>query len=209
MSKKKTNNKKANTKPVANQATLIEEGTSIADTLQEDSEVVIETEETAEIADASSNTDEYIEMEPAELLEGIIHVVDIQTENIEDVVASEVIQQTSELQEENSHDGNNVAIEDLEVETKKSTKKQSTSKKNTGAERVKLVGSSYHYYRNFLKELLRSKEIQSGKFIKDPTGWKGYISIPADVKEQALECLNQYQTENPDIKPLWWEVSLN
>jgi hypothetical protein len=88
------------------------------------------------------------------------------------------------------------------------TKPAGTTSSNT-VERIKLVGTSYHYFRNFLKYLFRENKITSAKFIKDSVGWKGYISIPADVKEPALKVLAQYQIDNPETKTLWWEVTAN
>jgi len=111
-------------------------------------------------------------------------------------------------------EGNVLVIEEVipaqEAKPKKSakTKQAGTSSSNT-VERIKLVGTSYHYFRNFLKYLFRENEITSAKFIKDEVGWKGYISIPANVKEPALKVLAQYQIDNPDTKTLWWEVIVN
>ena len=108
-------------------------------------------------------------------------------------------------------DGNEVIVDAqvVEVEPKKSSKKKSDTTVSTIVKRVKLVGTSYHYFRNWLKSVFRENEIQSAKFIKDPTGWNGHISIPESDKEQALKVLAQYQIDNPDTKTLWWDVIAN
>ena len=103
-------------------------------------------------------------------------------------------------------EGNEPVIKDTqveEVEPKKSSKKKSDTTASTIVKRVKLVGTSYHYFRNWLKSVFRENEIQSAKFIKDPTGWNGHISIPESDKEQALKVLAQYTIDNPETKPLW------
>ena len=94
-----------------------------------------------------------------------------------------------------------------EVEPKKSSKKKGDAASTI--KRVKLVGTSYHYFRNILKYLFRENEIQSAKFIKNAVGWHGYISIAEGDKEQSLKVFAQYQIDNPDVKALWWDVSAN
>ncbi len=108
-------------------------------------------------------------------------------------------------------DGNEVIVDAqvVEVEPKKSSKKKSDTTTSTNVKRVKLVGTSYHYFRNWLKSVLRENEIQSAKFIKDSTGWNGHISILECDKEQALKVLAQYRIDNPDTKSLWWDVNAN
>ena len=66
MSKKKSAQNKAKTKPVADLATLIEESTIIPETenIQENSEGVIVSEEASVLSDNPDTTGIYVEMEP-------------------------------------------------------------------------------------------------------------------------------------------------
>lgn len=125
-------------------------------------------------------------VEPAEMIADNI-------ENLEPVVESNV-----------------PAIEEVipvpEVKTKKAGKKHAVSDVKTDSERVKLVGTSYHYFRNWLKNTLRSGEIHTAKFIKNDADWNGYISIPSNDKEAALKIFDKYRVENPETKDLWWDV---
>ncbi len=97
------------------------------------------------------------------------------------------------------------AIPGAEAKTKKAGKKPAINS-TAASERVKLVGISYHYFRSWIKQTLRSGGIQTAKFIKNEADWNGYISIPANDKEAALKILEQYRVENPDTKDLWWDV---
>lgn len=96
-----------------------------------------------------------------------------------------------------------------EVEPLEPSKKKSDATANNIDKRVKLVGTSYHYFRKCLKSVLRSYEIQSAKFIKDATGWNGHITILENDKEKALKVLAQYQIDNTVTKILWWDVIAN
>jgi len=146
--------------------------------------------------------------------DGIETMVEQVAENNEP--AAETVAEVSEVIAENTEnhelvvEGNEPVIEVAqvaEVETKKSSKKKGDAAGTI--KRVKLVGTSYHYFRNILKYLLRENEIQSAKFVKDAVGWHGYISIAESDKEQALKVFAQYRIDNPDTKELWWDVSAN
>lgn len=83
-----------------------------------------------------------------------------------------------------------------------------TSKKNNSKpaedKRVKLADSSYHYFRHFIKDLLKTNEVKSARFKKNDEGWHGQISVLASEKESANMALTQYKSDNPEIKDLWW-----
>jgi hypothetical protein len=98
------------------------------------------------------------------------------------------------------------AIPVAEAKPKKAGKKPAISNVKAGIERVTLVGTSYHYFRNWLKNTLRSGEIHTAKFIKNEADWNGCISIPESDKDAALKILEQYRFENPETKELWWDV---
>jgi len=213
MSKKKSAQNKAKTKPVADLATLIEESTIIPETenIQENSEGVIVSEEASVLSDNPDTTGIYVEMEPTELIQGIFpeSIVELQTENIEaDNTFIEVIAENAVELEATSLIENNVVKEEVvaEAQTNKSSKKKA-SDDTTKAKRVKFVGTSYHYFRNWLKQLFRENGIQSAKFIKNVEGWLGHISILESDKEPAIQVLNKYQVDNPDTKSLWWDVN--
>jgi len=215
MTKKKSAKNKANTKPVADQATLIEESTIVPETenIQEDAELVNASEETLELSEIPDNIEEYVEMEPTELIQAISpeNVVELQTENIEaDNAVIEVIAENSVEQETTSLIENNVVIEEVmaEVQPNKSSKKKAAADTNK-VKRLKFVGTSYHYFRNWLKQLFRENGIMSAKFIKNSEGWLGHISILESDKDPAIEVLNKYQLDNPDTKALWWDVIAN
>jgi hypothetical protein len=96
-------------------------------------------------------------------------------------------------------------IPDSESKPKKAGKKPAINS-TAGSERVKLVGISYHYFRSWIKQTLRSGGVQTAKFVKNEADWNGYISIPANDKDAALKILEQYRVDNPETKELWWDV---
>lgn len=68
-------------------------------------------------------------------------------------------------------------------------------------EMVVLCKTSYHYWRNWLKEILKDT---GAKFNKDEKGWKGSISITKTDIDKAKKLLTDYKTKNPETKELWW-----
>ena len=71
-------------------------------------------------------------------------------------------------------------------------------------EMVNVFKTSYHYYRNWVKEILKDGKVNDFKFVKDKIGWKGSISVPKKNEEAIKKVLSDYKTKNPDIVPLWW-----
>ncbi len=71
---------------------------------------------------------------------------------------------------------------------------------------VNLFKTSYHYYRNFVKEILKDAKVNGFRFVKDGKmgGWKGFISIPSTETEKAKKVLAEFKTKNPDTIDLWW-----
>ncbi len=168
------------------------------------------------VAESNEPAAEIVVEEPEVIAENIETMVEQVAENND---ATETVVEEPEVIGENTEnhelvvEGNEPVIEEVaevaEVEPKKSSKKKSDTTTSTNVKRVKLVGTSYHYFRNWLKSVLRENEIQSAKFIKDSTGWNGHISILECDKEQALKVLAQYRIDNPDTKSLWWDVNAN
>lgn len=98
----------------------------------------------------------------------------------------------------------NTTVIDEKAEQKTLNKAKKSGSKTATDKRVKLADSSYHYYRHFLKGLLRSNEVGSAKFKKNEEGWHGQISVLTSEKDFADKVLTQYKSDNPEIKELWW-----
>ncbi len=69
---------------------------------------------------------------------------------------------------------------------------------------VNVFKTSYHYYRNWVKEILTDGKVNDFKFVKDKKGWKGSISVPKKDEETIKKVLSDYKAKNPEIVPLWW-----
>jgi len=226
MSKKKTG-KNQITKPVAEAISdnSVDVATiSVSENLEVNPDEILVTEEAQAISEITESTETISDEVPLEVIaetsvlaneDGIETMVEQVAENNEP--ATETVEEVSVVISDSTEnhelvvEGNEPVIDAqvAELEPKKSSKKKSDTTAGTIVKRVKLVGTSYHYFRNWLKSVLRENEIQSAKFIKDPTGWNGHISIPEGDKEQALKVLAQYQIDNPDTKSLWWDVIAN
>jgi hypothetical protein len=74
----------------------------------------------------------------------------------------------------------------------------------TKREKVNLVKTSYHYYRNWIKSILSEGSVKDFKFLKDKTGWNGAIIISKEEAEKARFVLKDYKLMNPEIVDLWW-----
>lgn len=125
----------------------------------------------------------------------------------EEVVAenTETKESIIETAAENTLPEEEKATSEPKVKQNKAVKRKTpTIEKAKSTKRVKLSGTSYHYFRNWLKELLRSNGISSAKFEKDEIGWNGNITIASNEKDQALKVLADYRTANSDVKDLWW-----
>jgi len=153
--------------------------------------------------------------------------VAVNTDTIEEVVADETIiadaietqaiensdvSESTEIVAIEEIDTIPVTIEEMEIIdtpdeaiVEKKTKKSLV--KDNAVKRVRLTNTSYHYFRNWIKDLLRSNEINSAKFIKDSSGWNGHINILETELAKALEVLEQYRIDNADTKILWWEAN--
>jgi len=157
------------------------------------------------------------------IIDDLVEAIESSVSNVEnlvlaveqDVVTNEETVEPIEVITDNTEnlkpviESNEPAIEevipDSEAKPKKAGKKLAINS-NAGSERVTLVGTSYHYFRNWLKNTLRSGEIHTAKFIKNEADWNGCISIPENDKDAALKILEQYRVENPETKELWWDV---
>lgn len=84
-------------------------------------------------------------------------------------------------------------------------KKDKRNKKPSKSDAVKLVGTSYHYFRGWLKQHLKDNNIKGFRFIKDDVGWQGRITIPSDGFNEAMKALNDFKASQPEgTKDLFW-----
>ncbi len=88
------------------------------------------------------------------------------------------------------------------------TKKPATVGKelSIGGKKIKLAATCYHYYRNFLKDFMRSKGVKSIKFSKAADSYKGHLLVLESDQQKGLQALAQWNKENPDTKELFWDV---
>jgi len=75
-----------------------------------------------------------------------------------------------------------------------------------GNKKVRLAASTYHYYRNWLAEFMRSHGVPSAKFQKSPESYEGHITVSETEKAKGLKALEQWSKQNPDTKELFWDV---
>lgn len=83
--------------------------------------------------------------------------------------------------------------------TKKKEKKVEENPK-----RINLFQSSYHFYRNSIKQILLKGKVNGFRFVKNEKDWNGFISIPPTEIEKAKKVLADYKTKNPDEVSMWW-----
>ena len=72
--------------------------------------------------------------------------------------------------------------------------------------KIRLAASTYHYYRNWLAEFMRSHGVPSAKFQKSPESYNGHIIVLETEKAKGIKALEQWSKQNPDTKELFWDV---
>jgi len=77
---------------------------------------------------------------------------------------------------------------------------------SVNGKKVKLAASTYHYYRNWLAEFMRSHGVPSAKFQKSPESYEGHITVTETEKAKGLKALEQWSKQNPDTKELFWDI---
>lgn len=92
--------------------------------------------------------------------------------------------------------------------TKPVTQKVTTGGKelSIGGKKIRLAATCYHYYRNWLKEFMRSHGVSSARFSKSPESYDGHLTVNEMDKAKGLKALEQWKKENPDTKELFWDV---
>lgn len=91
------------------------------------------------------------------------------------------------------------------------TKKITTVGKSVavGEKKIKLAATCYHYYRNWLKDFLRSyggNGVPSARFQKSPESYDGHITVLESDKAKGLKALEAWNKQNPDTKEMFWDV---
>ncbi len=76
----------------------------------------------------------------------------------------------------------------------------------TNSKKIKLAASCYHYYRNWLKDFMRSHGVPSARFQKSPDSYDGHITVLESEKVKGLKALETWNKENPDTKEIFWDI---
>jgi hypothetical protein len=76
----------------------------------------------------------------------------------------------------------------------------------TNIKKIKLAASCYHYYRNWLKEFMRSHGVSSARFQKSPDSYDGHITVLESEKVKGLKAFEIWNKENPNTKEMFWDV---
>ena len=76
-----------------------------------------------------------------------------------------------------------------------------TTKKN---EMVNIFKTCYHYYRNWIREILTTGKVDKFRFVKDEIGYTGEIAVNKPEVEKAKKVLKEYKAKNPNTVDMWW-----
>ena len=76
----------------------------------------------------------------------------------------------------------------------------------TNSKKIRLAASCYHYYRNWLKDFMRSHGVSSARFQKSPDSYDGHITVLESEKVKGLKALETWNKENPETKELFWDI---
>jgi hypothetical protein len=105
----------------------------------------------------------------------------------------------SDLEHSNNSD---TEMATVEIDIPKKDKKKKNSLKS---ETVKLVETSYHYFRGWLRGHLKESAIKGFRFVKDDIGWQGFISIPEESYDAGMKALKEFKDGQPEgTKDLFW-----
>ena len=129
-------------------------------------------------------------------------------------VPEEVLVLDKSLETANDNQGGNNVEEYEIIEPEAKSKKTSATKPESKAatvtktgNKIELVATCYHYYRNWLKNWLHSHNVLSARFLKNEDSYNGYVTVSENEKKQALAALALWKKENPDTKELFWEIN--
>jgi hypothetical protein len=86
--------------------------------------------------------------------------------------------------------------------TKKAVSKK-TAKNATSETSVHLAKTSYHFWRNWVKDILHNGKITSAKFVKENVGYDGAISVSSAEFSKAKAVLEKYKKDNADTVDMW------
>jgi len=101
------------------------------------------------------------------------------------------------------------------VQTAKAKSKNVSQKKPAGSsksattnnKKIRLATTSYHYYRNWLAEFLRSHGVLSARFQKASEGYNGHITVLESEKAKGIKALELWNKQNPEVKELFTSVT--
>jgi len=130
------------------------------------------------------------------------------------VTEDEVLVLDESLEVVNDTQGNKNVEEQEIVETKAKSKKAATKKPEIKTSvvtktdnKIPLVASCYHYYRNWIKNWLHSNGVPSARFLKNADSYNGYITVLESEKVLGVKALAMWKKENPDTKELFWNIN--
>lgn len=67
---------------------------------------------------------------------------------------------------------------------------------------VEVATTTYHYWRNWVKDIARDGSVISAKFVKGE-GYNGTITVVKSEVSKLKEVFTKYQKENPGIIAMW------
>ena len=144
----------------------------------------------------------------------------------EEVSGNDSQEPTAKMEGSNVTEGTETTTKKVEVVAAKSkpkkveavtpkSKPQKVAQKKTvivsksvavNTKKIRLAASTYHYYRNWLAEFMRSHGVPSAKFQKSPESYNGHIIVLETEKAKGIKALEQWSKQNPDTKELFWDV---
>lgn len=82
---------------------------------------------------------------------------------------------------------------------------QKTPPTNTKKELVVIGKTTYHYFRNWVKDILRDGKVEGFRFVKDEVGFNGTLQVDKKHEDKAKKVLATYREKNLDVVEMWWD----
>lgn len=86
---------------------------------------------------------------------------------------------------------------------KNKTATKTATAKTVTTVKVHLCKTNYHYYRNWIKNILRDGKITSASFVRNEVGYDGVIKVASNEVVKAKNVLDKYQRDNTDVVSMW------
>lgn len=84
-------------------------------------------------------------------------------------------------------------------------KTKTATKKVAKSEPISVVKTTYHFWRNWLKDI--TSTVKGARFVKEKVGYNGVISVPDEASKAKLEkVLAAWKKKNPDTVDLWTAI---